>query len=149
MRPIASHRDRSQSVPMTPMIDVVFQLLIFFICTASFQQLEELLPTHMLTQGTSKVAVETKEEPERHEPIIVNLAQVNGQTTWAIAGRQLSGMDEVRQVLSALGGEPALRAHLPVILDIAPDVPLGNVIDVYDLCLAIRFEKIKFAAAKD
>lgn len=134
---------------MTPMIDVVFQLLIFFICTASFQQLEELLPTHMLTQGTSKAEIQPKEEPERHEPIIVNLGLADGRVTWAIAGRQLAGIDEVRQVLAALGGEPALRAQLPVILDVAPDVPLGDVIDVYDLCLAIRFEKIKFAASKE
>ena len=30
---------------MTPMIDVVFLLLIFFLTTASFQRLEKLLPS--------------------------------------------------------------------------------------------------------
>ena len=39
----STHSGDRQDVTMTPMIDVVFLLLIFFICTASFQIVEQTL----------------------------------------------------------------------------------------------------------
>ncbi|MEA1952290.1 MAG: biopolymer transporter ExbD, partial [Planctomycetota bacterium] len=46
MRRPSYHREGRErlDVKMTPMIDVIFLLLIFFVCTASFQMLEEVLP---------------------------------------------------------------------------------------------------------
>ena len=38
-------------VKMTPMIDVIFLLLIFFVCTASFRAVEEVLPTNLSLPG--------------------------------------------------------------------------------------------------
>jgi biopolymer transport protein ExbD len=145
MRAPMGHRDRNQTVQMTPMIDVVFQLLIFFICTASFAKLEELLPTHMLAPGTAQSSLEQPPTQE-HEPILVRIGLAEGRPTWEIAGRQLGSLAEVRGVLGTLGGVAALRQNLPVRLMVAGDVPLGDVIDVYDLCLGIGFEKIQFAA---
>ena len=37
---------------MTPMIDVIFLLLIFFVCTASFQAPEQILPTNLRLPGS-------------------------------------------------------------------------------------------------
>ena len=37
-----SHHEQND-VAMTPMIDVVFLLMIFFVCTASFEIVEEIL----------------------------------------------------------------------------------------------------------
>ena len=39
--------EKRRDVTMTPMIDVVFLLLIFFICTASFQIVEQNLPSRI------------------------------------------------------------------------------------------------------
>ena len=64
MRVPSHHDDRRQTdVAMTPMIDVVFQLLIFFICTASFQLAEELLPTSLAITGDA-AAPSIEIEPE-------------------------------------------------------------------------------------
>ncbi len=46
---------REFSVSMTPMIDVVFLLLIFFVCKASFQIAEAVLPSPLATGGTTAV----------------------------------------------------------------------------------------------
>ena len=40
---------------MTPMIDVVFLLLVFFLCTASFEQPEEDLAASLVVQTSSAV----------------------------------------------------------------------------------------------
>ena len=38
---------RELEIKMTPMIDVVFLLLVFFVWTASFQAIEYLLPSSL------------------------------------------------------------------------------------------------------
>jgi biopolymer transport protein ExbD len=49
----------------------------------------------------------------------------------------------VEQVLRSV---VAIDATLPVILDVAGDVPLGDMIEVYDLSRLAGFERIQFAA---
>jgi biopolymer transport protein ExbD len=36
--------------------------------------------------------------------------------------------------------------EIPVILEIEPDVPLGDAVGVYDVCRAAKFRTINFAA---
>ena len=38
-------QQQSTELSMTPMIDVVFLLMVFFVCTASFKAAELVLPT--------------------------------------------------------------------------------------------------------
>ena len=49
MRTPSYQNDRREGldVKMTPMIDVVFLLLIFFVATASFQMVEHVLPSSL------------------------------------------------------------------------------------------------------
>lgn len=147
MRAIHHSRDRRElSIEMTPMIDVVFQLLIFFICTASFEQLEELLPTNLLTQGSENLPTEKEPEIDPHEPVVVKLRVADGRVVWEISGNQLTSLAQVRDTLNALGSVTEFKEQLPIILDSDGEVPLGDVIDVYDLCRFIGFDKIQFAA---
>ncbi len=129
---------------MTPMIDVVFQLMIFFICTASFQAAEEFLPSNLaIASGTSTPSpIEVQPELER---IVVRATYVDGKTNWVVNDRSCATSAEVRQVLRAVA---EIDRTLPVVLDVADAVPLGDMIDVYDLSRLAGFEKIQFAAKK-
>ncbi len=129
---------------MTPMIDVVFQLMIFFICTASFQAAEEFLPSNLaIASGTSTPSpIEIEPELER---IVVRATYADGKTTWVVNDRPCATSAEVRQVLRAVA---EIDPTLPVVLDVAGAVPLGDMIDAYDLCRLEGFEKIQFAAKK-
>jgi biopolymer transport protein ExbD len=143
---IPSHHDdaRQTDIAMTPMIDVVFQLMIFFICTASFQLAEESLPASLaLASGTTAPAtIELDPELER---IVVRANRPHGRTQWLVNERPCASLEEVRQVLRAAA---EIDRTLPVTLDVAGDVPLGDMIDVYDLCRLGGFVKIEFAVAK-
>jgi biopolymer transport protein ExbD len=141
MRVPSHHDDRRQTdIAMTPMIDVVFQLLIFFICTASFQLSEELLPTSLtITGGTVPPAIDIDPEIER---IIVRGESIDRGTKWTVNDRACPSLVEVEQMLRA---EAAIDRALPVVLDVGSEVPLGDMIDVYDLCRLVRFETIEFA----
>ncbi len=131
---------------MTPMIDVIFLLLIFFVCTASFQALEEILPTNLSLPGAIAADVPVDPELEDLDEIVVKILWRKGRASWQINRRDYVRLDRVRAVLRAAA---QIKVDLPVILDPAPDVPLEAVIDVYDLCRQIGLEKVQFAASDE
>ncbi len=145
MRTTSHHLEsagRSDST-MTPMIDVVFLLLIFFVCTASFQIAEQNLPSSLqIPAGTGAQDVEIDPELMDLEDVIIKIFW-DGQPRWEINGEAKSTLGEVRSVLAAIA---QVDTALPVILDVADQVPLGNVINVYDISRAEGFNKIHFAA---
>ena len=153
MRRPPYHRDgRGRlDVKMTPMIDVIFLLLIFFVCTASFQAAEEVLPTNLSLPGTVASDVEPDQEWEDLDEIVVKILWRDGRPHWQIEMRGQEANQRVCRDLNELGGALAaiarVRIDLPVILDVEGDVPLENVIDVYDLCRQIGLERIQFAAS--
>lgn len=136
--------DRRIDVKMTPMIDIVFLLLIFFLCTASFQIVEKVLPTPLATSGSVQVPQEIDPELAELEEVVVRLQWDAGKPTWMINRRVYESLDEVRQTLSTLA---ELQSDLPVILDVAGQAPLGSVVDLYDICRMAGFEKVQFAAS--
>ena len=58
-----NHDDDASDRAMTPMIDVVFLLLIFFVCASAGQAIEETLPTH-LNMGSIETDVLPQQDPE-------------------------------------------------------------------------------------
>ena len=128
---------------MTPMIDVIFNLLIFFVCTVSFQPPELLLPTNLSMAGSGATSVPPPSDIAEFEDVVVKVFVANSQVSWQINDRSYASLAEVRDVLAAIF---ELQANLPVIIDAGADVPLGNVIDLYDICRLVGFDKVQFAA---
>jgi biopolymer transport protein ExbD len=148
MRQPEKRRDGLDSleVPMTPMIDVVFQLMIFFVCTVSFRATEELLPANLLAAGA--VPVESPLEPELEdlERIVVRIVSEGATIAWTVNDRPCGSLDQVRDLLYSAA---ELASDLPIVLDVDGEIPLGEVVDVYDLCRLAGFKKIQFAASTD
>ncbi len=143
-RPQRFERGRGAiDIAMTPMIDVVFLLMIFFVCTASFEPPEESLPTPLAGQGQGQVGPPIDAELAELEEIVLHLGWQADAPTWHLSERGYSGMVELRPDLARLAG---LNAALPVVLEVAPQVPLGYVIDLYDTCREVGLRKIQFAA---
>jgi biopolymer transport protein ExbD len=139
--PLQHHQREELGVTMTPMIDVVFLLLIFFVCTASFEVVESLLPTQ-LAAGSSTVQPSVDVDPELEHVVVRGRRQRNA-TAWVVNERPCASREEVRAVLAAVA---EIDVTLPVILDVENDVPLGDMIDVYDLSRLAGFDRIQFAA---
>ena len=130
---------------MTPMIDVVFQLLIFFICTASFQKQEEFLSTSLTMPNTSGNSVEPPPDPkiDELEPIIVKVLARDGRLRWQVGEAEYAQLADVGRALTALA---QVQDQLPVILDVDGPVLFGDVVGVYDVCRLSGFARIQFAA---
>lgn len=145
---------------MTPMIDVVFLLLIFFVCTASFQIAEQFLPNSVFLeslkgQGQQAVQPESEDLPKK---IVLKIHWAGNKPTWesivlwknvsikgAQAGKSFMAMSDVRQELSRY---LTLNLDLPLIVDPASGVPYGTAIQTYDACHQVGFsaKNIHFAA---
>ncbi len=146
MRIPSRHENERQplEVKMTPMIDVIFLLLIFFVATSSFQPPEEVLPTNMSLPGSTSETVQIDPQEEDLDEIVVKVMWRQGGPLWEVNQREYQQLDQVGGVLNAVAG---FQADLPVILDVEGVVPMENVIDVYDLCRQIGLQRIQFAAA--
>jgi biopolymer transport protein ExbD len=134
----------SIEIAMTPMIDVVFLLLVFFVCTASFQAPEDVLPSSILAAGTTPSDLKLEPEPNL-ERVVVKLRSPAGRLAWIVNDRPYDNLRAVRDGLKAVA---EIDPGLPVILDVDGAVPLGDVIDVYDISRVVGFDKIQFAAKK-
>jgi biopolymer transport protein ExbD len=146
--PSAFHPGRREiSISMTPMIDVVFLLLIFFLWSTSFQVAEYILPSQL------SAAAGTSEQPQLDEPppeadfdaIVIRILWTGQAATWTVNDAPVATLAEVRKYLAAVA---RIKRDAPVILDPDPQVPLGDVIDVYDAARLEQFEKVQFAASE-
>ena len=128
---------------MTPMIDVIFLLLTFFVMTAKFQEPEQLLPVIVgkttskpaATQDTPlKIFVETK--PSGHQLRVENrpairLFEENPQESLLVLARK------VRQELETTG-------PVPVELYYDDAISWDIVVKVYDVLYALGLQNITF-----
>ncbi len=130
---------------MTPMIDVIFQLLIFFVCASAGQTVESLLPTELAAGSVEAAAPVIVERPFGEVWLRLRRRMVEGTddvTVVELNDREYSDEPSLRTTLLALA---ETTPEIPVILDIDGPVPLGDVVRVYDACQAAQFRQVSFA----
>ena len=130
---------------MTPMIDVIFQLLIFFVCASAGQTVESLLPTELAAGSVEAAATVIVERPFGEVWLRLRRRMVEGTddvTVVELNDREYSDEPSLRTTLLALA---ETTPEIPVILDIDGPVPLGDVVRVYDACQAAQFRQVSFA----
>jgi biopolymer transport protein ExbD len=139
-----ARRNRSLEISLTPMIDVVFQLMIFFVWTSSFEVPEHLLPAALVLPRGRQQQVEVRTEPEDLERLVIRLLWDENQPQWLVNNVPASGLDEVVQKLTAVA---AISRDLSVLIDPDARTPLEHVIRTYDAAREAGFTRIQLAAA--
>ena len=142
--------DRRQplDVKMTPMIDVVFLLLIFFVWTASFHIVEHILPSSVSEiSGNDSLSPDKPPPPEADfHDVIVRVLWADGRVSWRVGEETFNDLAGVEAKLTRIF---QANNEAPVIIDPDDATPLGDVIDVYDLSRRIGFDEVQFAASED
>ncbi len=128
---------------LTPMIDVVFLLLVFFVWTASFKLIEHILPSD-ISQQAGKGPAEHVEPPPKSDfdNIVIRIGWDGHQPTWTMNGQAVESLQVVGERLQAIAG---IENEANLILHPQPIVPLGHVIETYDVAKLSGFPKIAFA----
>ena len=128
-------------VAMTPMIDVVFLLLIFFVWTASFQIVELQLPSKLSQLSGAGTADNTDLQREDFETVIVRIRIEGTRLQWSVNGQPALNLQEVRDRLKQVA---SIRVDVPVLVDPEQTISLGDVLDVYDSARQEGFTNIQF-----
>jgi len=150
MRIPSNFRERRPvELQLTPMIDCVFLLMIYFLWSSSFAIAEMSLPSK-LSAASAGGRTSRADEPlpaEADFPNVVIRILWNGTTAvWTVNDVPLGSLDELKQRLMSIA---VIKRDAPIVLDPASDVPLGDVIEVFDLSRLVGFQKIQFAASAE
>jgi biopolymer transport protein ExbD len=149
MRWPSPFRDRRASVELqlTPMIDCVFLLMVYFLWSSSFAVVEMSLPSELSAQsaGSGPANPDQPPPPEADfERIVIRVLAGESGPAWQVNDSPVASLTELRIMLAAIS---RIKRDAPVILDPDPSVPLGDVIDVFDLSRLAGLTRIQFATS--
>jgi biopolymer transport protein ExbD len=141
-----SRRGRELEIKLTPMIDVVFLLLVFFIWNAQLQKVEYVLPSQLSVAAGNQEAKSMEPLPEADfDDVVVRIRWLNEQPSWSINDNPVASLAQLQERLRII---QEIKRDAPVILHPDKQVPLGHVIDVYDRSRSAGFDRIQFAASQ-
>ena len=144
-KPSPFHAKKPIDLQMTPMIDCVFLLLVYFIWSSSFIPPEYVLPGELSAAPAVKGGTGGNETPPPEadfEDVVVRLRGSAGQVTWQLNDAEVPSLGELQTSLARIA---QIKKDAPVVLHPEREVPLGDVIDVYDVARQVGFVKIQFA----
>ncbi len=121
---------------MTPMIDVIFQLLIFFMCSLHFKSLEGKLVSYLpKDRGLRQAPVDL---PQVEVRIRLTYDEATRRTACRVGDRTMKDRDETAATVRKWHEEFRQRlgpdAKIPVKIQADKLVPFQEVVDVLDAC---------------
>ncbi|MFK8113578.1 MAG: biopolymer transporter ExbD [Rubripirellula sp.] len=139
-----THQRESVELKMTPMIDVVFLLLVFFVWTSSFETPEFDLPSAIAEPPAGGTEIsDTSPTTEAFDEIVIRLTLRDAVEVIELNGATVDGLPQLQQRLAeiiALGVQPA------VIIDPAEQIRMNMAVQVYDVARAAGADRVLFAA---
>ena len=153
-------RDAKIQADMTPMIDVVFQLLIFFLCNLQYRALEGRLDAFLpkdlgrashdeRARTTVEVAIVVVEPGERRDPAdperawsgVGRYELAGRRVTYRVGPRSTADLAEVARLLRELRREDESRN---VVLAPRAGTVYDDVVPVLDAAIAAGYDDVTF-----
>jgi biopolymer transport protein ExbD len=124
------------SVQMTPLIDVIFLLMIFFVMTMKFQELEGVIKSRLPEKGDQSFSEYQKD----WETVRIHLATENGRFTIYLQERIVYSQEALLSYLNRL------PPQIMIVIEPEAKVLYKHVIGVYNTCLKSKKSNIVFSA---
>jgi len=123
---------------LTAMVDVVMLLIIFFVTNLKFPKEEGTLSANLPKAGR---AAPNANAP-KIDKIVIGLDRPGDNVRIIVNNQPLQGLKALDVKLFSL------QRQIPeaeVTMDVKPDVPYNDVVQVFNLCARNRFTKVAFA----
>jgi biopolymer transport protein ExbD len=133
----SKHPRRRYAISMTPLIDVIFLLMIFFLMTINFQKPEGVFD-HRLPQ----LGKRTSENPTKDWETVklrIRMTRASGELRIHLQERVLSTYEDLGRYLDQLPPD------ILIIVEPDNDVAYKHVIGVYNTCLKSKKKEIVFS----
>ena len=127
------HHEDEAEINITPMLDIVFIMLIFFIVTTSFVK-EKGLEVSRSSNAPPKQIEQTK------GPIVV---KIDGSSNITLKGRML----EPKAVQANLEREKAEKPDSPLIVAAHPDADTESLVVILDAAKAVDIASVSVATS--
>lgn len=141
--------DNPVGINVVPMVDVIFCLCVFFMCSMKFKELEGKFESWL--PKNKGQASQDNQSPIEEIRVAMFWDEPNHRTIRQF-GRVIVRDDEQLQGLikdSYAGWVRLGKTDTPVIIDAAEMVPWRDVVNVVNLAKRERIDKIEFAAGKN
>jgi len=128
--------EENTEMQMAPMIDIVFQLIIFFMCATTFRTYESELKTNMPVDSQSL-------DMSKIENVIVFIER-SGRIL--VEGREYDsvGSNDLPQLVTMLRNLKSFFENPPVIIQSDVDAKHQRVVDVLNACAAAGITSVTF-----
>jgi biopolymer transport protein ExbD len=142
---LRSRRGRTFGLRMTPMIDVIFLLLTFFILTAKFRAPEQFLPLKLLTGRSKQFGV--------IEPLQIHISDTQAGCSIQIAGSKTvliedsapgQGLAGFAETLTAVLNSQKRNATDPIEIICDDDIKWDHLVKIYNILYAAGADDITF-----
>ena len=140
--------EASMESNMTPMIDVIFQLIIFFMCSIHFKSLEGKLYSYLpRDKGMSSTTVT---DPILDE-VRIKLAYSESApllTRMKVGEREFKDWESLFEHMKSLAPTLATSSGdvIPVKIDADENIPTQSVVNALNICKKAGVQKTEFAA---
>lgn len=157
---VRKQADRPIEFNFTSMIDVVFLLLIFFLISSRFKQIEQRLDTFLpqggITQGpppvSEPVTIFVKDDHLLRQSADVDMRSQR-KATYYLASRDANPLTDMaqaypvlRQLAQANADQEVLIAPYDERVDFDQRVPFYNIVRAVDVCKEAGISRISFQA---
>jgi len=135
--------DNPVAINVVPMVDVIFCLCVFFMCSMKFKQLEgkfdSWLPKDKGNSGSPTEIQETR--------VALYWDAERQKTRRQFGSRVVEDDGELEQLIKSAHEDFVLknRPDAPVIIDGDARIPWKDVIDVVNICKKLSIDNIEFA----
>jgi len=130
---IRTRRKPGVHIDMTPMVDVAFLLVIFFMVTALFRK-PQILDLDLPPPSKSATLA--------HTSLLNVKVREDGRMFWHIAADSLSEVSDVDSLHGLFAERKAADADLVVIVKVDPAAPYRRMIDVLDELALARVARV-------
>ncbi len=133
-------------INVTAMVDVIFCLCIFFMCSFHFKQLEGKIDA-WLPDGKGPRDLPVREVILEEIRLFMSWDSASNRTVRKVGNRPPVGSDaELVSTLRTLAEDYKKAGRdIPVLIDSRAEVPWQDVVGVLDLCMKEKIGKIEFA----
>ena len=144
---IGEASDNPVEINVTAMVDVIFCLCIFFMCSFHFKQLEGKVDAWLPKDKGPNASPEPLKPILEEIRVFMRWDAERSVTTRKVVKNAVSTDQELVTAVLAMKSdyERAGKSIFPVIIDATPDVPWQDVVHVLDLCKGQKLSMIEFA----
>jgi len=141
-----NQEDNPVAINVVPMVDVIFCLCVFFMCSFKFKLIEGKFDSWLPRDkglGDPSALPNTLEEMR----VALFWDDKAGEVTRVLGSRRVKDDDELQRFLREGKGdwERAGKADTPVTIDAHAAVPWHEIVTVMNLCKREKIDRIEFA----